>query len=68
MPPGGCTWIGSRSRTKPAARVAAAATSDVSGSNDVEPIDTKDPTPRPSSTAHARQSRCAKTELAAVRH
>ena len=42
MPPGGCTWIGSRSRTKPAASAAAAATSDVSGSKVVEPIDTKE--------------------------
>ena len=31
----------------------AAATSDVSGSNDVDPMLTKDPTPRPSSTADA---------------
>lgn len=53
LPPGGWTWIGSKSRTKPAASAAAAATSDVSGSKDVDPMLTKEPTPRPSSTADA---------------
>ena len=53
FPPGGCTWIGNKSRTNPAASAAAAATSDTSGSNDVEPMLTKEPTPRPNSTADA---------------